>query len=117
VMRSESRPPLLRKILQFTSIFHARHLEDNSGYLLVTRAVENPRWSSSTNSAATAGGSVVVSEILLGVNVIRKIPGRPDSCMLLTVNHIRSPLVPLYIAKRLGLQAATNFVHDVRRCC
>jgi hypothetical protein len=104
IMRSESRPPLLRKILQFTSIFHARHYED--GYLLVTRAVEHP----STKKTS----SVVVSEILLGVNVIR--PYMTNSCILLTVNHIRSPMVPMYIAKRLGLQAAVNFVHDLRRC-
>jgi hypothetical protein len=104
IMRSESRPPLLRKVLQFTSIFHARHYED--GYLLVTRAVEHP----STKKTS----SVVVSEILLGVNVIR--PHTANSCLLLTVNHIRSPMVPMYIAKRLGLQAAVNFVHDLRRC-
>lgn len=110
VMRSESRPPLLRKTLQFTSLFHARRLEDD-GYLLVSRAV-----SGSGNPAANMNSSsILVSEILLGVNVIRKISDH--QCVFVTVNHVRSPMVPLMIAKRLGLQAAVNFICDLRRCC
>lgn len=135
VMRSESRPPLLRKTLQFTSILHARKLvvtndsnpdsdndgenmnQDSDSYLLVTRAVENPTTTSNNNVAPSNTNSVVVSEILLGVNVIRTIPNRTNACLLLSVNHVRSPLVPsLFLAKRLGLQAATNFVHDLRKC-
>jgi hypothetical protein len=134
VMRSESRPPLLRKTLQFTSIFHARKLvsditnnidgdatsnqnNKDDSYLLVTRAVENPnRGDANVNNGNSS--NVVVSEILLGVNVIRTLPDRPNTCLLLSVNHVRSPLVPsLFLAKRLGLQAATNFVHDLRKCC
>ena len=140
VMRSESRPPLIRKTLQFTSILHARKLvmddhhsqnngddtkNDNDSYLLVTRAVETP--TTTTNCGDTKGhtasstnnnSSVVVSEILLGVNVIRTIPHQPNACLLMSVNHVRSPMVPsLFLAKRLGLQAATNFVHDLRKCC
>ena len=127
VMRSESRPPLLRKTLQFTSIFHARKLNDtdhgidneNESYLLVTRAVENPTGTMGGDSNNNNNNSgVVVSEILLGVNVIRTIPHHPRACLLLSVNHVRSPLVPsLFLAKRVGLQAATNFVHDLRKCC
>jgi hypothetical protein len=135
VMRSESRPPLLRKTLQFTSIFHARKLNvdddnnnndstnmENDSYLLVTRAVENPTTTtaagSDTNGNTSNTNNVVVSEILLGVNVIRSIPHQPNACVLLSVNHVRSPMIPsLFLAKRLGLQAATNFVHDLRKCC
>lgn len=126
VMRSESRPPLLRKTLQFTSIFHARKLNDtdhgidneNESYLLVTRAVENPTGTLGGDSNNNNNSGVVVSEILLGVNVIRTIPHHPRACLLLSVNHVRSPLVPsLFLAKRVGLQAATNFVHDLRKCC
>ena len=133
VMRSESRPPLLRKTLQFTSIFHARKLviddnnddtdtnnKDNDSYLLVTRAVENPNTNNGNINGITnhSNNNAVVSEILLGVNVIRTIPNRPNTCILLSVNHVRSPMIPsLFLAKRLGLQAATNFVHDLRKCC
>lgn len=100
-----SQTTIMRKTLQFTSLMHAR--ETDAGYKLVTRAVESPFGS------ATA----LKSEILLGINVIWRIPGDDKRCLLITVNHIRSPFVPMMIARRIGLQAATNFIHDIRQCC
>ena len=100
-----SQTTIMRKTLQFTSLMHARETE--AGYKLVTRAVESPFGS------ATA----LKSEILLGINVIWRIPGDDERCLLIAVNHIRSPFVPMMIAKRIGLQAATNFIHDIRQCC
>ena len=145
VMRSESRPPLLRKTLQFTSLLHGRPLDDDDddndsnsgnknnsnvqqqekqdGFLLVSRAV-----TFNEGAEEGAGGEaasvrhlptvpVLVSEILMGVNVIRPVEGNAKQCLLVSINHIRSPMVPMIIAKRIGLQAAVNFVHDLRRCC
>jgi len=97
IMQSKSQ--FLRKTLQFTSLLHARRLEGGS-HLIVTRAVQG----------ASAGA--VVSEILLGVNVIH--PLNDGQCLIVTVNHIRSPMVPMMIAKRIGLQAAVNFIADLR---
>lgn len=113
VMRSESRPPMLRKTLQFTSLLHACALDDASGYQIVSRAV------STTDQLSTNGSSssVLVSEILLGVNLIRRIESCENKCLFVSVNHIRSPMVPMMIAKRIGLHAAVNFVQDLRRCC
>jgi len=112
VVTSESRPPLLRKTLRFTSILHARELHDHSGYVLVTRAVTAPAEDHPNNNNGLA---VVGGEILMGVNLIKRIEGCPNSCILITVNHIRSPLVPMMIAKRIGLTAAVNFMTDVRK--
>jgi hypothetical protein len=110
IVQSASRPPMLRKTLQFTTLLHAREYAD--GYLLVSRAVTLPNGSNSTASSSSA---VVVSEILLGVNWIRRLSDH--QCLLVTVNHVKSPLIPLLLAKRLGLQAAVNFIHDVRASC
>jgi hypothetical protein len=110
VMRSESKPPMIRKTLVFVSLLHAKELEDGSGYLIVTRAVHTPE--------AKGPANVMKSEILMGVNLIRKIEGAEDSrCLMTNINHIRSPMIPMMIAKRLGLSAAVSFLHDVRACC
>ena len=109
VMRSETRPPMVRKTLSFTSILHVRKLEDGSGFKLVSRAVTSPVDSS-------LGGSLQ-SEILLSVNIIKNVEGNPGQCMMIAVNHIRSPMVPMMIAKRIGLAAAVNFINDLRACC
>ena len=109
VMRSETRPPMVRKTLSFTSILHVRKLDDESGFKLVSRAVTSPVDSS------LAGN--LQSEILLSVNIIKKVEGNPGQCMMIAVNHIRSPMVPMMIAKRIGLAAAVNFINDLRACC
>jgi hypothetical protein len=112
VMQSESRPPFLRKTLQFTSILHVKELEDGSGYLLVSRAVTHP------GSFSLVDASILRSEILMGVNVLKKVVGAEDSqCLMINVNHMRAPMVPMMIAKKIGLAAAANFFTDIRALC
>ena len=72
VMKSETKPPMIRKNLVFVSILHAKELIDGSGYLIVTRAVHHPEEES-------ASINVIKSEILMGMNLIRKIEGEENS--------------------------------------
>jgi hypothetical protein len=114
VMRSETKPPMIRKTLVFESILHAKELVDGSGYLIVTRAIHHPGDDSSDHSLT----SVIKSEILMGVNLIRKVEGQEDSrCCMINVNHIRSPMVPMMVAKRIGISSAVGFMNDVRALC
>jgi hypothetical protein len=111
VMRSTSKPPLVRKPLEFTSLLHARPIVGGGGgYLIVTRSV-----SSRSDSATPASAS----EILLSVNLLLPAsgpPGRGPCTMVVTVNHIHSPLIPMMLAKRIGVQAASNFLMDLKQC-
>jgi hypothetical protein len=87
-------------------------MEDGSGYLLVTRAVTHP------GSFSLVDASILRSEILMGVNVLKKVDGAEDSqCLMINVNHMRAPMVPMMIAKKLGLAAAANFFNDIRALC
>eukprot|EP00980_Cylindrotheca_fusiformis_P015141 scaffold4183_cov137-Cylindrotheca_fusiformis.AAC.4 len=111
VMKSASKPPMIRKHMVFVSVLHAKELEDGSGYLIVTRAVHHP------DDESTCAANVIKSEILMGVNLIRKIEGCDDRCLMINVNHIRSPMVPMMVAKKLGVSAAIGFVNDIRAAC
>jgi hypothetical protein len=88
ITQSESRPPMIRRTLQFTSLLHGRHTPCGS-YVLVSRAVSH------SNAKPPMSGSVLISEILLGVNFIRPCLDHPDRCLLISVNHVRSPMVPM----------------------
>jgi hypothetical protein len=111
VMKSESKPPMIRKNLVFVSILHAKELVDGSGYLIVTRAVHRPEEEKSMANS-------IQSEILMGVNLIRKVEGAEDStCLMINVNHIRSPMIPMMVAKRIGVSSAIGFVNDIRALC
>uniref|UniRef100_A0A7S2YIZ2 START domain-containing protein n=1 Tax=Entomoneis paludosa TaxID=265537 RepID=A0A7S2YIZ2_9STRA len=107
VMKSESKPPMMRTTLQFTSLIHARKLEDGAGYKLVTRAVTLPEDEKDL-------ANTLKSEILMGVTLLKTIEGQENKCLFIAVNHLRSPMVPTMIAKRIGLSAAANFIGDLR---
>lgn len=109
VMRAETQPPVIRKPLQFVSILHATKLAD--GYLIVSRAVTQ------ASEASSSHDSILSSEILMGVNVIREIEGEPNKCLMINVNHIRTPMVPLFVARRIALSAAPGFIHDLNTLC
>ena len=111
VMKSVSKPPMIKKHMVFVSILHAKELEDGSGYLIVTRAVHHP------DNEIGGSANVIKSEILMGVNLIRKIGGEDAQCLMINVNHIRSPMVPMIVAKKLGVSAAIGFVNDIRAAC
>ena len=109
VVKSESKPPLVRKTIELVSVLHAAELADKSGYMIVSRAVTEPDVVFDTR---------LQSEILMGVNVIKKIEGEENRCLMINVNHMRSPMVPMMIAKRIGLTAAANFIaQDLRSIC
>ena len=92
-------------------LLHAKELPDGRGYLIVSQAVHTPEDDSESPSIANA----MKSEILMGVNVIRAVKGEEnDRCLMINVNHIRSPMIPMMLAKRIGLSAAVNFVNDIR---
>lgn len=110
VLKSETRPPLLRKTLQFVSVMHSKELDDGSGYYIVTRAVTQP-------DHGVLDPNILRSEIITSVNLIKKVGGDENRCLMINVNHIRSPMVPMMIAKRIGLSAAANFFHDLRALC
>ncbi len=103
----------------------------SDSYIVVTRAVSGGRWSSSSGSSkndavkARGGGSssdkeeeeMIRSEILLGVNLLRNIPGEPEKTEITTVTHVYSPSVPAMLAGSVGVKGAIDFIKDIRALC
>ncbi|KAL7465242.1 hypothetical protein ACHAXS_005574 [Conticribra weissflogii] len=110
-----SKPPMLGKILQLKSLIHMEELPgggQEAGYVIISRAVAH-----SDDAEAAEDPKVIHSEMLMGLNVIRAVKGEPDRCILINLNHLRSPMIPMMMAKRLGLSAAVNFINDIRALC
>lgn len=112
VMRSESKPPMMSP-LALTSILHAKKISDGSGYLIVSRAVHRPE--------EEAVSSSIKTEIVMGVNLIVDFDDNDEDensgkqrCLFINVSHMRSPMVPLYIAKRVAVTTAHKFINDIR---
>jgi hypothetical protein len=126
IIRSRSKPPILRKQIEMISVIHARELqtecEGMDGYLVVSRAVwEDIKTHDSSvvlsNTGAT-GPKSIRTEMLLGVNLIRPLKGLQNQndgcCEFTTVTHAYSPALPQGIAKRMAPSAASNFMRDIQ---
>mmetsp|Transcript_25304 Transcript_25304/g.38966 ORF Transcript_25304/g.38966 Transcript_25304/m.38966 type:complete len:501 (+) Transcript_25304:99-1601(+) len=110
IIQSQNQPPVIRRAVQLTTLMHAKELPTSNGFMVVSRAVTKP------DDLGKESG-VITSEILLGVTLILKVEGDEDRCLMINVNHVRPTLVPLMVAKRLGLAAASSFINDVRALC
>ena len=103
---------------------------DDIGYLVVSRAVNGGIWSekrsSVKNKSSDQSNTIdddadgdetdkpLRCEILLGVNVIRSVPGHPNKCEVTAITHVKSAKVPKILATKLGVSGAINFINDIR---
>jgi len=143
IVRNLTKPPMSKKLMEFVTLMYARRIkeEDNvglgimggsisgndDGYIVVTRAVGGRQWNrpSKPNPVETRGGGKSVnedndeaefirSEILLGVNLLRSVPGEPNKTEVTAVTHVNTPNLPKMLAGAVGVKGAINFVNDIR---
>lgn len=115
IIKSVNKVPLINKHLEFASILHGRKVfcgnNNNNGmdgYILVGRSILE---------SSAAGDKHPSNEILLNVHLIQGIPGHPDKCDLMNLNHLKTSLVPMMLAKKIGLSSAVSFMNDIRGVC
>ncbi|KAL7544604.1 hypothetical protein ACHAWF_007980 [Thalassiosira exigua] len=131
VVRNLTKPPMISSLVEFVTCMHARKLRPDDadvlgidrptdGYVVVSRAATGGRWNDDDGGGDGGGGTGgggekrVRNEILLGVNVLRELPGDPTKTILTSVTHVHSPLIPPMLAKGAGTKGAVDFVRDVR---
>jgi len=134
IVRNLTKPPMVSSLLEFVTCMHARRLKasdlkmlnpnksdiddedtsDKHGYVVVSRAVTGGEWSNAPSSTSPNGEKLVRNEILLGVNILKPIPGEPYKTEMTSVTHVYSPLIPLMLAKNAGVKGAVDFVRDIR---
>ena len=105
--------------------------QQSKGYIIVGRSI--------TPAEDDDKKSVIRSEMLLSVIIIRRLhennkegtrntvtvsdsgrvaPRRDlrNRCLMITLSHIKSPLIPKVLSKQVGLSAAKSFFMDIRGC-
>mmetsp|Transcript_8960 Transcript_8960/g.20184 ORF Transcript_8960/g.20184 Transcript_8960/m.20184 type:complete len:444 (+) Transcript_8960:265-1596(+) len=115
IIVGKSKPPMLGKTLVLKSLLHMEELPgggEQSGYVIASRAIAH-----AGDTEAVVDPKEIHSEMLMGLNIIRAVEGEPDRCILINLNHLSSPMIPMMFAKRLGLSAAVNFINDIRALC
>jgi hypothetical protein len=111
IVKNLTQPPITSKKIESTTFMHARQLNAEGAYLVVSRAVSIP-----SVEGSNEGDDHGKSEILLGINLLEPCEGNRSS-KLTSVTHVYSPSLPAMVATRVGVNSAINFVKDIRGIC
>ena len=133
IVRNLTKPPLSKRDMEFITLMHARKLRDTDrvgagimggdvegGFVVVSRAVGGSQLFSDIRGGGSSDGGderLIRSEILLGVNIVRSIPGQPQRAEVTAVTHCNSPSIPTMLAGKIGVKGAVDFVKDIRALC
>lgn len=100
---------------EYHSLLHARPVSEgsknivdnvNPSWLMVSRAVADKPWSQNDSRRPCP------SKVLLGVNLMEAVPGRPDATLLTTISHVHDTGDDE--ASSSGLKPAVQFVQCLR---
>lgn len=122
IVSNLTKPPLLKRLMEFRTMMHARRLrpheqsdegedEEGQGYVTVSRAVA---YGEQDDAEKDDGKGNLRSEILLGVNLLRPVPGNPSATDMTCVTHVNSPVVHPMVAGKVGVKGAVDFFNCVR---
>ena len=116
VIKSDTRVPFAGINVTLSALMHAKKLKEgsNEGYVIVSRSLSSGmagcHFGSSKHTPKNSK-----NEILLGVNVMRPVPGHPDLCDLMSVSQVSSSMVPQFLAFRIGMMGLEDFFANVRK--
>jgi len=143
LVRTTNKPPFVRKVLEFFTLLHCRALTDDQGgdgYIIVGRGII-PAADADSDKKGIMHSEILLNVHI--VRRLRPVSSKKSSrdkkskggsrsrsvsdsgrkatksdlanrCLLINVNHLKSPLVPNMLAKKVGLSAAVNFITDIR---
>jgi len=118
IIQSLNKPPMIRRSIEMLSLMHARKLDKYiggnpvHGYIAVSRSV----WEDAAGTPVNSKDSVRC-EMLLGVNLLRAIPGTRHGeihCELTTISHVHTTAVPQILAQKMAPQHAVNYIGAIR---
>ena len=125
---------MVSSLIEFITAMHARRLRPDDmkiqspddqnidhaaaaegGYIVVSRAMTGGEWNTDNSPKSSSSGEKLVrNEILMGINILKPVPGEPNKTELTSVTHVYSPMIPVMLAKSAGVKGAIDFVKDIR---
>ncbi len=116
VIRSDTRVPFAGITVTLSALMHGKKFKEglDEGYVIVSRSL----------NCGMAGCHVGQSnpvdknnknEILLGVNIMRPVPGHPQLTDLMSVSQVSSSMVPHFLTFRIGMMGLEDFFSNVRK--
>jgi hypothetical protein len=115
VIKSETQVPFTSLSVFLSAVMHARALGDRAenGYMIFSRSLNTGRAGHHvTKQDGVDQGNK--NEIILGVNIMRPVPGHADLTDLISVSQVSVSMVPPFLAFRIGMMGVEDFFKNVR---
>jgi hypothetical protein len=115
VIESETRVPFTGKSVKITCIMHVRPLElPDQGFVIVSRSLDSGMAGTHVGSRENVDTTGRKNEIIWGINVVRRVPNNPQLTDLTSLSQVGSPMVPKFLAQRIGVMGVEDFYKNVR---
>jgi len=111
-IQSETKIPFTNKSVTLQALMHAKAFPDGS-YVIVSRSLSSGP--AGCHTISPRGIESAGNEILLGVNWMRPVPGKPHLTDLLSVSQVSSKILPQFLAFKIGMMGLQDFFDNVRK--
>jgi hypothetical protein len=116
IISSETKIPFTKMSVPLSAVMCAKLLGDRpeDGYLIFSRSLNHGHkgyHSSKTPGHCKAGKN----EVILGINIMRPVPGRPELSDLISISQVDASILPPFLRPRVGIMAVEDFFKNVRK--
>ncbi|KAL3924801.1 MAG: hypothetical protein SGARI_005966 [Bacillariaceae sp.] len=110
VIKSETKVPFTGLSVFLSAVMHARALGDRpeDGYIIFSRSLTTGRAGCHVGTATGVDESNK-NEIILGINIMRPVPGQRDMTDLISVSQVAANMIPPFLAFRIGMMGVEDF--------
>ena len=116
IIESETKIPMTKMSVRLTALMCAKLLGNRpeDGYVIFSRSL----------SCGEAGNHPINSgklcqsgnnEVIMGINIMRSVPGRPDLSDLISISQVDASILPGFLKSRVGIMAAEDFFKNARK--
>ena len=120
IVENEAQIPFSGKIIKVLTLLHSRPLDmdgKHDEFIVVSRSVEmssEPVNNMPVNNNKNEASPGDKNEVIWGVNILRKVPGNQQMVDLTTMTQANTCAVPGFMAHKLGVMCANDFIKNVR---
>jgi hypothetical protein len=113
VVKSETKVPFTGLSLTLLSLMHASSLDDEEGFIIMSRSLNSGMAGCHVGNCKRVETNGK-NEILMGVNIMRPVPGKPHLTDFTSLSQVSSSMVPRFLTTRIGVMGVQDFFNTVR---
>ena len=114
IIQSETKIPFTQLSIKQRLLLCAKQLGDDprDGFIIFSRSLNCGHTGYKSNEREELQESK--NQVILGVNIMRPVEGRPDISDLISISQVDASILPSFLRSRVGIMAVEDFFTNVR---